>query len=203
MSNNQQIIITNIKGLTEEFFSCPDDNSEALLKILARFQTILSGPERHKRDAFLNLSDKGLNRLLVLLKHPKEEVRKNSFKVLAYLLNNSEILQNIFCEKFSFNPVGNVIVINWLPAELKKKLILNEHVLYEIKKTQNDNLNNNSLLYWQWPPNDKYNNDILPDPQKYLLGIYCTNRSIIPIKDKKFNDDFNIERIKDSLEENK
>ncbi|MCQ2820562.1 MAG: hypothetical protein MJ252_25130 [archaeon] len=201
MSAIQQVTVTNIKGLTEEFFNCPDDNSDALLKILARFQTILSGAERFKRDAFLHLSDKGLNRLLSLLKNPKEEVRKNSFKVIAFLMNNSEILQNIFCEKFNFNPVGNVIVINWLPSELKKKLILNEHVLFEIKKTQNDNLGSNNRLYWQWPPNDKYNNDILPDPQKYLLGIYCSNRSIIPMEDKKFTDDFNIDRIKDSLEE--
>ena len=75
----------------------------------------------------------------------------------------------------------------------------NEHVLYEIKKTQNDNLNN-TKLFWQWPPNEKYNNENFPDPQKYLLGIYCVNQNPIKIEEKTFNDDFNIEDLVKELE---
>lgn len=191
----------SVKGLTEEFFSCSEENVDALSKILIKFHTLLSGAERFKKDAFLNLSEKGLNKLFSLFKHQNESIRKHSFKVIALLLNGSEILQNIFCEKFNFNPIGNVIVLNWLPSELKNKLKLNEHILFEIKKTQNNNLEDNSRLYWQWPENDKYNNDVLPDPQKYLLGIYTTNKTIMPIEDKHFdNDGFDINELVKQLE---
>ena len=191
------------KSLTEEFFSSSNENTlsnnpENLIKILNNFCSALN-LERHKKDIFLNLSDRGLNRLLSLLKSQNEEIRKKSFKVLVMLLNKSEILQNIFCEKFNFNPIGNIIVMNWLPLELKNKLKFNEHVLYEIKKTQNDNLNN-TKLFWHWPPNDKYNNDNFPDPQKYLLGIYCVNQNQIKIEEKTFNDDFNIDDLVNELE---
>lgn len=191
----------SVKGLTEEFFSCSEDNLDSLSKILIKFHTLLSGAERFKKDAFLNLSEKGLNKLFSLFKHQNESIRKNSFKVIALLLNRSEILQNIFCEKFNFNPIGNVIVLNWLPSELKNKLKLNEHILFEIKKTQNNNLEDDSRLYWQWPENDKYNNDVLPDPQKYLLGIYTTNKTIMPIEEKHFdNDGFDINELVKQLE---
>ena len=116
-------------------------------------------------------------------------------------MTESEILQNIFCEKYNFNPIGNVIVLNWFPSELKSKIKLNEHILYEIKKTQNDNLNS-GRLYWQWPKNDKYNNDEIPDPQKYLLGIYTTNKTVMPIEEKHFDDDgFNIDDLVKQLEQ--
>ena len=191
------------KSLTEEFFSSSNENTlsnnpDNLIKVLNNFCTALT-QERHKKDIFLNLSDRGLNRLLSLLKYQNEEIRKKSFKVLVMLLNKSEILQNIFCEKFNFNPIGNIIVMNWLPLELKNKLKFNEHILYEIKKTQNDNLNN-TKLFWQWPPNDKYNNENFPDPQKYLLGIYCVNQNLIKIEEKNFNDDFNIDDLVKELE---
>ena len=55
--------------------------------------------------------------------------------------------------------------MNWLPSELKTKFKLNEQTLYEIKKTQNDNING-GRTFWQWPPNSKYNKDNYPDPQK-------------------------------------
>ena len=117
---------TFAKSLTEEFFSSSNENTlsnnpENLIKVLNNLCTALT-QERHKKDIFLNLSDRGLNRLLSLLKYQNEEIRKKSFKVLVMLLNKSEILQNIFCEKFNFNPIGNIIVMNWLPLELKNKL---------------------------------------------------------------------------------
>lgn len=191
----------SVKGLTEEFFLCSVDNTDTLLKILIKFQGLLSGAERFKKDAFLNLSEKGFNKLFSLFKHQNDSIRKNSFKVIALLLTESEILQNIFCEKYNFNPIGNVIVLNWFPSELKSKIKLNEHILYEIKKTQNDNLNS-GRLYWQWPKNDKYNNDEIPDPQKYLLGIYTTNKTVMPIEEKHFDDDgFNIDDLVKQLEQ--
>lgn len=196
--NGNSVMTT--KGITDEFFSCPEDKVDSLNKVLMKFQSILSGADRIKRDVFLNISERGLNRLLFLLKHSSEDVRKNSFKVLALLFHNNEILQNIFCEKYSFNPIGNVIVINWLPQELKNAVKINEHVLYEIKKTQNNDLGNKDKLYWQWPENNKYNNDNLPDPQKYLLGIYCANRAQINMEEKTFEDTFDVGEVISKLE---
>ena len=115
----------NPKKLSDEFFST--NNEDVLLKILLQFLSLLSNGDRHKKDIFLNLSDKGLNKLLSLLKANSADVRKNAFKVLVNLLKDSEILQNLFCEKYNFNPIGNVIVINWLPTVLSNKFKLNEH----------------------------------------------------------------------------
>ena len=189
---------TSPKKLSDEFFST--NNEEILLKILLQFLNLLTSGERHKKDIFLNLSDKGLNKLLSLLKANNIEVRKNSFKVLVNLLKDNEILQNLFCEKYNFNPIGNVIVINWLPSDLKNKFQLNEHTLYEIKKTQNDNLDKKKL-FWMWPPNPKYNKDNYPDPQKYLLGIYTANQNLIPMEEMHFDDDFDIDNLIKELEE--
>ena len=188
----------NPKKISEEFFST--NNEDTLLKILLQFLNLLSNGEKHKKEIFLNLSDKGLNKLLALLKANNVEVRKNAFKVIVNLLSGSEILQNLFCEKYNFNPIGNVIVINWLPSELKNKFKLNEHTLYEIKKTQNDNLNG-TRTFWQWPPNPKYNKDNYPDPQKYLLGIYTANQNLIPMEEMHFDDDFDIDNLIKELEE--
>ena len=188
----------NPKKLSDEFFAT--SNEDNLLKILLQFLNLLSNGDRHKKDIFLNLSDKGLNKLLSLLKANNIELRKNAFKVIVNLLSGSEILQNLFCEKYNFNPIGNVIVINWLPAELKNKFKLNEHTLYEIKKTQNDNLNG-TRTFWQWPPNPKYNKDNYPDPQKYLLGVYCANQNLIPMEEQHFEDDFDIDALVKELEE--
>ena len=104
----------NPKKLADEFFST--NNEETLLKILLQFLNLLSNGERHKKDIFLNLSDKGLNKLLSLLKANNVEVRKNSFKVIVNLLSGSEILQNLFCEKYNFNPIINIIIINLLTS---------------------------------------------------------------------------------------
>ncbi len=190
--------ITSPKKLTDEFFST--NNEETILKILLQFINLLSSGERHKKDIFLNLSDKGLNKLLSLLKANNIDVRKNSFKVLVNLLKDSEILQNLFCEKYNFNPIGNVIVINWLPTDLSNKFKLNEHTLYEIKKTQNDNLDKKKA-FWMWPRNDKYNKDNYPDPQKYLVGIYTANQNLIPMEEMNFEDDFDINTLIKELEE--
>ena len=187
----------NVKKLSEEFLN--SNNEDNLLKVVNQFITLLSNGDRYKKDLFLNLSDKGLNKLLSLLKANNIDLRKNSFKTLVNLLTGSEILQNIFCEKFNFNPIGNVIVMNWLPSELKTKFKLNEQTLYEIKKTQNDNING-GRTFWQWPPNSKYNKDNYPDPQKYLLGIYCANQSLIPMEEQKFDEDFDIDALVRDLE---
>lgn len=45
-------------------------------------------------------------------------------KFLIELIYNNEVLQNIFCEKFNFNPIGSAIVLNWFPTILKDNLNL-------------------------------------------------------------------------------
>lgn len=32
--------------------------------------------------------------------------------------------------------------------------------------------------YWMWPNNSKYTDDSLPDPQKYLIGFYYSNKAV-------------------------
>ena len=196
---------SNAKSLVEDFFNLSSNEetlekeSEKFIEILKKFCNLLNSADRFKKDVFLNLSDRGLNKLLSLLKDNNENIRKLSFKVLILLLNKSEILQNIFCEKFNFNPIGNVIVINWLPSDLKNAITFNAHTLYEIKKTQNDNLDGKKV-FWQWPPNEKYNIENLPDPKKYLLGIYCSNQNKIHMEEMKFDEEFNIDEIISKIE---
>lgn len=97
-------------------------------------------------------------------------------QVVIELLGNNEILQNIFCEKYNFNPVGNVICINWLPSQLKSNITINEHVLYDIKMSQF--IEERKRNYWMWPDNSKYTNEEMPDPEKYLLGLFYVNKSV-------------------------
>jgi hypothetical protein len=121
------------------------------------------------------LSDRGLNKLLTCFKENNVEIRKNACKVLIDLLNNNEVLQNIFCEKFNFNPVGNVVCINWLPKELKENIKIDEKIIWDIKLSANTI---GSLKYWMWPFNNKYTNETIPDPQKYLVGFYYANKNV-------------------------
>ena len=110
------------------------------------------------------------------LKDNNFEIRKYSSKALLELLNANEVLQNIFCEKFGFNPIGNVICLNWLPKYLKENLKIDEKVLSEIKSS--GNLSMKSLKFWMWPNNTKYSDDNMPDPQKYLIGFYYANKNV-------------------------
>jgi hypothetical protein len=96
-------------------------------------------------------------------------------KVLIDLLYNNEVLQNIFCEKFNFNPIGNIICLNWLPKYLKENIRIDEKVLNEIKGGNNSSPKGK---YWMWPNNSKYNDEYMPDPQKYLIGFYYANKNV-------------------------
>jgi hypothetical protein len=86
--------------------------------------------EKFQKEVFINLSDKGISKIMLTMKHENIgkkiiiyiELRKISCKLLIELLNNNEVLQNIFCEKFNFNPIGNIICLNWFPKVLKDYL---------------------------------------------------------------------------------
>jgi len=90
-------------------------------------------------------------------------------------LNNNDVLLNIFCEKFNFNPVGNVICLNWLPRLIKENMKFDENILKEIKKSTNFST---TRKYWMWPDNTIYNDDHIPDPQKYMLGVFNGNKNV-------------------------
>ena len=91
------------------------------------------------------------------MKDKNETIRKMAFLVLINLLYNNEVLQNIFCEKYNFNPIGNVICINWLPSIFKEKITLDSNLILELKKSSTTS--NSTTRYWKWPNNPKYTDD--------------------------------------------
>lgn len=160
--------------------------------------SFLKNPEKYQKDLFLNLSDRGLNKLLSLMKDNNETIRKMSFLVIINLLYNNEVLQNIFCEKYNFNPIGNVICINWLPSVFKEKIPLDTNLILELKKSSSLSMSNTK--YWKWPNNPKYTDDLIPDPERYLLGFYYSSKVSVTGKNENVNY-VDIQSIIDSLEE--
>jgi len=172
-----------IKTLCEEI-SNNNNSNENYLKILSKLYSYLKNSDKYQKDIFLNLTDKGLNQLLSLMKSKNENLRKLSFIVLILILYNNENLQNIFCEKYNFNPIGNVICLNWLPSIFKEKVNLDENLINELKKNANLGNSNSNTKYWKFPNNKKYTDEIIPDPERYLLGFfYCTKNGIFSAKD--------------------
>ena len=122
------------------------------------------------------LSDKGLEKLTEMIKMDNVEISKLSFLCLVNILYKNEVLVNIYCEKYGFNPVGNVICINWLPKVFEDKISLSLEVLQDIQDSA-DNYKQNTR-YWKWPNNSKYTDTNLPDPHKYLLGFIHKDNEI-------------------------
>ena len=180
-----------IKTLCEEI-SNTNNSQENYLKILSKLYSYLKNSDKYQKDIFLNLSDKGLNQLLSLMKNKNENLRKLSFIVLILILHNNENLQNIFCEKYNFNPIGNVICLNWLPSIFKEKVNLDENLINELKKNANLGNSNSNTKYWKFPNNKKYTDEIIPDPERYLLGFfYSSKNGIFSAKDNNNNNNEN------------
>ena len=192
-----------IKTICEEISNCLG-SSEHIYHNLAKIYNYLKNSDKYQKDIFLNLSDKGLNQILSLMRDKNENIRKLSFIVLINLLYNNDVLQNIFCEKYNFNPIGNVICINWLPSFFKEKVKMDINLINELKRNSSmSNIQNSQTRYWQWPNNSKYTDEILPDPERYLLGFYYSNKSnnnIINSIDT--NNNYDTQSIIDLLEEN-
>jgi hypothetical protein len=102
-------------------------------------------------------------------------------------------LQNIFCEKYNFNPIGNVICLNWLPSIFKDKVNLDENLINELKKNANLGNTNSNTKYWKFPNNKKYTDEIIPDPERYLLGFFYTNKNGVFSSKDNNNEDSNID----------
>ena len=132
---------------------------------------------KNQKDIFVFLSDKGLEKLTEMIKMDNVEISKLSFLCLVNILYKNEVLVNIYCEKYGFNPVGNVICINWLPKIFEDKISLSLEVLQDIQDSA-DNYKQNTR-YWKWPNNSKYTDNNLPDPHKYLLGFIHKDNEIL------------------------
>jgi hypothetical protein len=181
-----------IKSLCEEI-SNSNNTPEIYLKLLSKLYSYLKNSDKYQKDIFLNLTDRGLNQLLTLMRNKNENLRKLSFIVLILILYNNEVLQNIFCEKYNFNPIGNVICLNWLPSIFKEKVNLDENLINELKKNANLGNTNSNTKYWKFPNNKKYTDEIIPDPERYLLGFFYTNKNGVFSSKDNNNEDSNID----------
>ena len=137
-----------------------------------------SNLSKNQKDIFVFLSDKGLEKLTDMIKMDNTEISKLSFQCLVNILYKNEVLVNIYCEKYGFNPVGNVICINWLPKIFEDKISLSLDILQDIQDSAEKY--KQKTKYWKWPNNNKYTDTNIPDPQKYLLGfIHKPSESIM------------------------
>ena len=150
----------------------PKSALDDIRKTLTQINGLLrKGPNlsKNQKDIFVFLSDKGLEKLTDMIKMDNVEISKLSFLCLLNILYKNEVLVNIYCEKYGFNPVGNVICINWLPKVFEDKIALSLEILQDIQDSA-ENYKQNTK-YWKWPNNSKYTDTNLPDPHKYLLGF--------------------------------
>ena len=154
---------------------------EEIKKTLMQINSLLkkeANLSKNQKDIFVFLSDKGLEKLTEMIKMDNVEISKLAFLCLINILYKNDILVNIYCEKYGFNPVGNVICINWLPKVFEEKISLSLELLKDIQDSA-ENYEQNTK-YWKWPNNNKYNDNIIPDPHKYLLGfIHRESENII------------------------
>ena len=145
---------------------------EDIKKTLTQINNLLkkeTNLSKNQKDIFVFLSDKGLEKLTEMIKMDNEEISKLSFLCLINILYKNDILVNIYCEKYGFNPLGNVICINWLPKIFEEKITLSLELLQDIQDSAEHYKQNTK--YWKWPNNEKYNDNNIPDPHKYLLGF--------------------------------
>jgi hypothetical protein len=160
---------------------------DEIKKTLIQMNSILkkeTNLSKNQKEIFVFLSDKGLEKLTDMIKSDNSEISKLSFQCLVNILYKNEILVNIYCEKYGFNPVGNVICINWLPKIFEEKIPLSLELLQDIQDSA-ENYKQNTK-YWKWPNNEKYNDNNIPDPNKYLLGfIHKENENIISEENNK------------------
>ena len=122
-ANESKILPSSGKKTKEGAKSPVEDIKKTLNQInnLLKKGTNLS---KNQKDIFVYLSDKGLEKLTEMIEMDKTEISKLSFLCLVSILYKNEVLENIYCEKYGFNPVGNVIYINWLPKVFEDKISL-------------------------------------------------------------------------------
>lgn len=149
-----------------------DNKLEDIQKTFSIINSLFKkGPNLSKvqKELYACLSIKGFEKLTEIIRYDNPEVGKLAFICLINLLHKNEILINLYCERFGFSAVGNVVCINWLPKEFEEKVTLNYAMLKDI---QDSSFNfKQTTKYWKWPNNPYYSDTNVPDPQKYLLGF--------------------------------
>ncbi len=179
----------------------PKNSLEDMKKTLTQINSLLrkgANLSKNQKDIFVFLSDKGLEKLTDMIKMDNIEISKLSFLCLVNILYKNEVLVNIYCEKYGFNPVGNVICINWLPKIFEDRISLSLEILQDIQDSA-ENYKQNTK-YWKWPNNTKYTDSNLPDPHKYLLGFVHKDSEIFMNNSSKQNGG-NTERTLSKYEE--
>ena len=180
----------NIPSSTGKKTNISKNSPDDIKKTLTQLNNLLKkGPNlsKNQKDVFVILSDKGLEKLTDMIKIDNIEISKLSFLCLVNILYKNEVLINIYCEKYGFNPVGNVICINWLPKVFEDKISLSLEILQDIQDSA-ENFKQNTK-YWKWPNNTKYTDNNIPDPHKYLLGfIHKDNEIFLNNNTKKPNE---------------
>ena len=180
----------NIPSSTGKKTNISKNSPDDIKKTLTQLNNLLKkGPNlsKNQKDVFVFLSDKGLEKLTDMIKIDNIEISKLSFLCLVNILYKNEVLINIYCEKYGFNPVGNVICINWLPKVFEDKISLSLEILQDIQDSA-ENFKQNTK-YWKWPNNTKYTDNNIPDPHKYLLGfIHKDNEIFLNNNTKKINE---------------
>jgi hypothetical protein len=138
-------------------------------------------------EVFFNLKEKGVSKIISELKeNQNESIRKLYFRLLLSLVYNNESIQNSICDKFKFSPIGSKICVNWIPDYLITHTKIDQNSLYEIKNTKAFK----DCKYWMWPYSSNYDDNNIPDPQKYLMGFYYPLRNISNIGNNLVTSDF-------------
>ena len=185
----------NVQSTTGKKSNISKNSPDDIKKTLTQINNLLKkGPNlsKNQKDIFVFLSDKGLEKLTEMIKIDNVEISKLSFLCLVNILYKNEVLVNIYCEKYGFNPVGNVICINWLPKVFEDKISLSLEILQDIQDSA-ENFKQNTK-YWKWPNNTKYTDNNIPDPHKYLLGFIHKDSEVFINNNAKKTNEGAIER---------
>ena len=106
--------------------------------------------DKLQKEVFITLGEKGHSKLLLCLKSDEKAVRLAALSFFVDLFSNNEVLQTIFCEKFNFSPVGNVICLNWFPEGLKERQPVSRELINAVKNSTTVN-NLHAAKFWHWP----------------------------------------------------
>jgi len=182
-------------------FKFEKNKIEKITNVLNNLIEKLINNNKNQEIIFNLLNEDNLTLILTeMSENPCLNIRKLLCKFLIYLLNNNEKNQNLFCDNLNFNPISNVVCLNFLPKIFKECIKFNENILYDIKKSQNSSCPNST--FWMYPYNSKYNKNKFPDPAKYLIGFYVVPKIIINFENRGYSN-VNIKELIEKLENNK
>lgn len=117
------------------------------------------------------------NILFAGLHSEKVGLRMATLKLILVLLLNNFQNQSQVIEYFNFFPIGNIICLNWFPSQLHD--LLNNNAFGQSKVDFVQMIKTSAIehksKFWMWPPNPSFNDKDVPDPLKYLVGVYISD----------------------------